>query len=151
MICARDEHEVFKFVRVWQPHPMRILSPATIAPPFAQYSHGVVLPAGSEILKTSGQLGLSVDGDVPEDVFEQAKICFDNILAILAEGGMTPAHVFHLQAYVTDRSHMEGYMQARDTFLDGVIERPTSTLLIVSGFTRPEFVVEVEVSAAKEP
>ena len=128
---------------------MRILEPKTIAPPFARYSHGVVLPAGCEIVKTSGQLGLAVDNTVPPDAFGQAKICFDNTVAILAEAGLDAAAVFHLQAYVTDRVHMQGYMQARDAFLVGVEDQPTSTLLIVSGFTRPEFVVEVEVWAAK--
>ena len=39
-------------------------------------------------------------------------------------------------------------MAARDAFLADVAVLPTSTLMIVSGFTRPEFVVEVEVWAA---
>lgn len=129
---------------------MRVLSPKTIAPPFANYSHGVSIPPGAEIVKTAGQLGLAVDGTVPTDAFGQATICFENTRAILAEAGMEPADVFHLQTYVTGREHMQGYMQARDAFLDGIAARPTSTLLIVGGFTRPEFVVEVEVWAARQ-
>ena len=35
----------------------------------------------------------------------------------------------------------------RDAWLDGVEPRPASTLMIVGGFTRPEFVVEVEATA----
>jgi len=42
---------------------------------------------------------------------------------------------------------MAGYMKARDAWLAGVPSPPASTLLIVSGFTRPEFVVEIEVMA----
>ena len=63
---------------------------------------------------------------------------------------MTPQDIFHLSAYVTDRAHMQGYMKARDLFLaDTPTDRlPSSTLVIVSGFTRPEFKVEVEVWAA---
>lgn len=128
---------------------MRELKPQGIAPPFARYAHGIALPPDAEIVHTSGQLGLATDGTVPDGAEAQATICFDNIRAILAEADCSPADVFHLTAYVTAREHMAGYMKARDTFLAESDVLPTSTLLIVSGFTRPEFVVEVEVWAAR--
>jgi enamine deaminase RidA (YjgF/YER057c/UK114 family) len=62
---------------------------------------------------------------------------------------MGPADVIRINAFVTDRAHMAGYMAARDEWLAGVARLPASTLVIVSGFTRPEFVVEVEVTAAQ--
>ena len=127
---------------------MRQLSPTSIAPPFARYAHGVELHPGRRIARTSGQLGLAADVTVPARPMDQARICFGNITAILAEAGMGPADVMHLSAYVTDRAHMAGYMQARDEFLAAVTRLPTSTLIIVSGFTRPEFKVEIEVIAA---
>lgn len=127
---------------------MRQLSPASIAPPFARYAHGVELPPGWRIARTSGQLGLAADGTVPDSPYAQAQICFANIAAILSEAGMSATDVMHLAAYVTDRAHMAGYMQARDEFLVQASRLPTSTLLIVSGFTRPEFKVEIEVIAA---
>jgi enamine deaminase RidA (YjgF/YER057c/UK114 family) len=127
---------------------MKSLSPPGIAPPFARYSHGIELPAGTRILRTSGQLALAADGTVPEGAEAQARLCFDNIRQILAEAGMAPGNTCHVTGYVTDRAHMAGYMAARDAFLAGAAVLPTSTLLIVSGFTRPEFVVEVEVWAA---
>lgn len=129
---------------------MKSLSPASISPPFARYAHGVELPPGQRMVRTSGQLGLAADGAIPEDPFEQAQICFANISAILAEAGMEAGDVFHLSAYVTDRAHMQGYMAARDAFLVATPDDslPSSTLVIVSGFTRPEFKVEVEVWAA---
>nr|WP_159975662.1 RidA family protein [Roseobacter cerasinus] len=130
---------------------MKALAPDSIAPPFARYSHGVELPAGTRLVRTSGQLGLAADGSVPADAQSQAEICFANIAAILGEAGMTAQNVCHLSAYVTDRMYMQGYMAARDEFLRDVAVLPSSTLVIVSGFTRPEFVVEVEVWAAAAP
>ena len=127
---------------------MKSLNPPSIAPPFARYSHGVELPPNARVVRTSGQLGLAADGTIPEGAEAQAAICFDNITHILAETGMNARDVFHVAAFVTDRSHMAGYMAARDDFLAQVQNLPTSTLVIVSGFTRPEFVVEVEVWAA---
>ena len=129
---------------------MKSLAPPGIAPPFAAYAHGVELPPGRRIVRTAGQLGVLPDGTIPEGAFAQATAAFANIAAILAEAGMAAADVFHLNAYVTDRAHMAGYMQARDAFMVGRTPEalPSSTLLIVSGFSRPEFLVEVEVWAA---
>jgi enamine deaminase RidA (YjgF/YER057c/UK114 family) len=127
---------------------MRELNPNTIAPPFARYAHGVLVPGGKQLICTSGQLGLAKDGRVPESVEDQADICFANLDAIIAEGGASRSDVIRLNAYVTDRSHMAGYMVARDRWLANVDRLPASTLMIVSGFTRPEFLVEIEVLAA---
>lgn len=127
---------------------MRMLAPPTIAPPFARYAHGVEVPAGHRLVVTSGQLGLAPDGSVPEGAAAQAAICFANLDAILAEARAGRGDVVRLNAYVSDRAHMAGYMAARDAWLEGVDRLPASTLVIVSGFTRPEFVVEVEATAA---
>jgi enamine deaminase RidA (YjgF/YER057c/UK114 family) len=127
---------------------MRALAPAAIRPPFAAYAHGVAVPAGARFVLTSGQLGLGPDGQAAPDARAQADQCFANCAAILAEAGMGPADVVRINAFVTDRAHMAGYMAARDAWLAGVTRLPASTLVIVSGFTRPEFLVEVEVTAA---
>lgn len=130
---------------------MKSLTPATIAPPFARYAHGVEVPAGARIVRTSGQLGLAADGSVPGGSRAQENVIFANLDAILAEAGMGRDDVMHLSAFVTDRSEMRGYMAARDAWLADVPNDrlPSSTLMIVSGFTRPEFVVEIELWAAK--
>lgn len=127
---------------------MKSLAPPSIAPPFARYSHGIEVPAGWRMVRTSGQLGLAAGATVPAGTRDQADICFANIAVILAEAGMSAADVCHVSAYVTDRSHMPAYMAARDAFLAERDVLPSSTLMIVSGFTRPEFTVEVEVWAA---
>jgi enamine deaminase RidA (YjgF/YER057c/UK114 family) len=127
---------------------MRMLSPPSIRPPFAAYAHGVEVPPGARLVVTSGQLGARPDDTVPEDAGDQARLCFANIAAILAEAGMGPADVIRINAFVTDRAHMRAYMAARDAWLAGVTRLPASTLVIVAGFTRPEFKVEVEVTAA---
>ena len=94
----------------------------------------------------SGQLGISADEKVPVDCESQADLCFANIAAILAEDGMTMANVVRLNAYVTAREHMQGYMRSRDRQFPGT--PPASTLMIVIGFVRAEFVVEIEAIAA---
>lgn len=125
----------------------RYLAPKSIKPPFARYSHGVEVPAGKRLVLCSGQLGVAADDTVPEDAGAQAELCYANIRAILAEAGMTLADVVRVNAFVTSRDHMPAYMAVRDRMFPN--DPPASTLVIVSGFTRPEFKVEVEVTAAK--
>ena len=127
---------------------MREITPEDIAPPFARYAHGVEVPEGYRLIFTSGQLGLAEDGSIPAGSEAQAAICFGNIDAILRAAGASRADVVRLNAFVTDRAHMAGYMAARDAWLAEVTRLPASTLVIVSGFTRPEFCVEIEVVAA---
>ena len=121
--------------------------PTGIRAPFANYSHGVEIPPGARMLLVSGQLGVSADDAVPEDAEAQAALCFDNIAAILAEAGMALGDIVRINAYVTDRDHLGAYMRARDRHVGD--PPPASTLMIVSGFARPEFKVEIEVIAAR--
>lgn len=127
------------------------ITPPAIRPPFARYSHAVEVAAGARLLFASGQLGLNPDDTLPEGAEGQAERCFANLDAILSEAGMGRADVVRLNAFVTDRAHMAGYMAVRDRWCAEIPAPPASTLVIVSGFTRPEFLVEVEMIAAAEP
>lgn len=124
----------------------RFLAPKSIKPPFARYSHGVEVPAGKRLVLCSGQLGIGPDDVVPEDAGAQAQLCFANIAAILAEAGLSLRDIVRINAYVTDRIHLRPYMDVRDRIFSD--PAPASTLMIVSGFARPEFKVEVEAIAA---
>lgn len=126
----------------------RKISPREISPPLANYSHAVLVEAGSELLFCSGQVGMEADGTIPATVREQAALCFLNIEALLREAGMERSDIVRLNAYVTDRTHLSEYMRERDRFLDGLPPPPASTLMIVTGFAREEFKVEVEALAA---
>ena len=123
-----------------------ILNPAGIRAPFGRYSHGVSVPAGARLVFCSGQLGVGRDDIVPATVEGQAERCFENIKAILGEAGLGLRDIVRLNAFVTAREHMRAYMSVRDRYVGD--PPPASTLVIVSGFTRPEFLVEVEATAA---
>jgi len=122
------------------------LSPADIHPPFASYSHGVVVPAGQKLVFCSGQLGIDASGAIPVDCAGQTQLCFENIAAILAEAELGLADIVRINAFVTGREHLAHYMAVRNALF--AKPYPASTLMIVSGFARPEFVVEIEAIAA---
>ncbi len=122
------------------------LTPAGIRPPFAKYSHAVEVPEGMRLVFCSGQLGIEPNDAIPADTGAQARLCFAGIEAILADAGMTLDNIVRINAYVTGREHLKPYMAVRDELFSE--PAPASTLMIVSGFAREEFTVEIEAIAA---
>lgn len=125
------------------------LTPPGIHPPLANYCHAVRVDGPSCLVFCSGQLGLAADGTIPEDAEAQADLIFANVEAILAEAGCGMDDIVRINAFVSAPEHLKPYMAARDRFVTGA--PPASTLLVVQGFSRPEFKVEVEVVAARRP
>ena len=125
---------------------LRAITPPALRAPFARYSHAIEVPEGARLVFCSGQLGIGADEVIPEGAEAQATLIFKAIAVILAEAGMGLGDIVRINAYVTGREHMAGYMRVRDRQFPGT--PPASTLMIVSGFTRSEFVVEIEVISA---
>jgi 2-iminobutanoate/2-iminopropanoate deaminase len=97
----------------------------------------------------SGQLGIDRDGVVPDDVEAQARLAFQAIAAILGEASMSLGDLVRLNAYVASAQYLGGYMKVRDEIVGN--PPPASTLMVVQGFARPEFKVEIEAVAARAP
>ena len=116
--------------------------------PFGEYSLAV-LNKKSGLLVTSGQLGIDRLGKIPKAIGEQAKLCFNNINEILDEAKFNKTHILRVNAFLTNRENITEYMKVRDDFFLDIKIKPASTLLIVSGFNKPEFLVEIEVIAQK--
>ncbi|XRB20242.1 hypothetical protein RI054_23g100890 [Pseudoscourfieldia marina] len=122
-------------------------------PPLANYSQAMQVNTNARLVFVSGQLGSRPDGSVAEDdPEEQARQCFRNVDAILKGANMGLKDVVRLSAFVTKREYLPSYMKARDDALREACAPgttpPASTLMIVSGFSKPEFLVEVEAVAA---
>lgn len=126
---------------------LRMLNPKTIHPPFARYAHGVEVAPGTRLVFCSGQLGISLDGTIPNSAEGQADLCFQAIGAILAESGMSFGDLIRLNAYVVSRDYLAAYLTTRDKYVRP--PWPASTLMIVGGFSRREFKVEVEALAGR--
>lgn len=103
------------------------------------------------MIVTSGQLALTAESKIPQGVAAQSELCFRAIEAILAEAGANLTHVLRFNAFVTRREDMSDYMTVRDRWVQHLAVKPASTLVIVSGFTRPEFLVEIEATAWNGP
>ena len=121
--------------------------PDTIARPIAAYSHGIEIPPNSRVLHTAGQVGLLPDGTTPEGIEAQTDAVWTNLLAILASAGMGIDDVVKVVTYVTSEEDFWPMAQTRAKFLGDA--RPASTGIIVKALAKPEWVVEVELIAAK--
>ena len=121
--------------------------PDTIAPPVAAYSHGVEVPPNSRVLYTAGQIGNLPDGTVPEGIEAQTEATWTNLLAILESAGMGIDDIVKVTTYVTSEEDFWPMAQARSKIFGDA--RPASTGIVVKALAKPEWLVEVELVAAK--
>ena len=122
-------------------------NPDNVRPPGVNYHHSVEVSAGSRLLYVAGQTGLADDNAIPDDIESQAEIAFTNITKILEASGFGLEDVVFMKSFLTRREDREGYQKVRSAMWGDT--KPASTFLLVSGLARPEFLVEVEVVAAK--
>ena len=125
--------------------PTPIETPKAPAP-FSNYAQAVAVEPGARYLFVSGQVGVSLSGDIPGDAAQQHQLAWDNVLAILEAAGMDHRNIVDAHVYITDRNHVGLYRETRDRMLKG--HRTAATLLVVAGLADPRFVVEVGVVAA---
>jgi enamine deaminase RidA (YjgF/YER057c/UK114 family) len=123
------------------------LTPATIAAPFSNYSHGVLTAPNCRWLHISGQVGVAADGRVPDSCERQMELAWNNLLAVLGEGGMDKDDIVKVTVFLVRDEHVRLYREVRDRMLEG--RAPASTLLVVRALARAEFLVEIEAIAAR--
>jgi enamine deaminase RidA (YjgF/YER057c/UK114 family) len=89
-------------------------------------------------LETSETVGVG-------DPAAQAEQAMRNVAQLLSEAGSSLDHICRIQLYLVDRAHREAVYQTIGRWLKGVF--PVSTGLIVQGLARPEWLMEIEVTA----
>ena len=125
---------------------MTEIAPTSIAPTAANYAHAILTEAPQRLLHTSGVVPIAPDGSVPDDVAAQAEVVWANLLAILAEAGMSTTDVVSVTTYVVHGEELGSVMVARDRALGG--HRVASTLVTVPALARPEWRMEIALVAA---
>jgi 2-iminobutanoate/2-iminopropanoate deaminase len=118
-----------------------------IAVQIGKYSDAVEASSNLRWLFTSGTPGLSVTGALPSDVAGQSEIAWGHILKMLRNADMAIADVVKITQYLTRPEDIAAYATVRTRFVGDA--RPASMLLVIPQLVRPEFLVEVEVIAAK--
>ena len=122
-------------------------NPPTVHSPAGAYSHTARVPAGTELLFLSGQVGMRADGSTPAGLAEQADQAFANVVNLLAAHGCTPSDIVKLTLFIAAGRDIQAVRQARFKHLGE--HRPTSTAVFVSQLADPAWHVEVEAVAAR--
>lgn len=95
-----------------------------------------------------GQVAQNLDDRVNVHVGDpqlQARKAMENIKVLLEESGSELAHICRIVIYLTDIRHREAVYREVGSWLKGVF--PCSTGLVVTALARPEWLVEIEVTA----
>ncbi len=111
------------------------------------YSHTAVVPAGTELVFLSGQVGVRPDGTTPESLEEQSEQMFKNIANLLHAHGLTESSIIKITLFVVAGQDIRTVRKARLKFLGS--HTPTSTAVFVSQLVDPKLHVECEAIAAK--
>ena len=119
-----------------------------IANQVGSYSDAVEVVPGVKWLYTSGAIGMTSDGYLPNNIAEQSELAWKNTGRLLEEAGMTIADVVKVSQYLTKQEDIPEYSRIRRQFLGSF--KPASTLLITPQMGLPGCLVEVEIIAAKK-
>ena len=121
--------------------------PDTIAPPLAAYSHGIEIAPNARVLHSAGQVGILPDGTTPEGIEAQTEATWVNLMAILESAGMGIDDVVKVTTYVTNEDDFWPMAKVRARFFGDA--RPASTGIVVKALAKQEWLVEVDLVAAK--
>ena len=120
----------------------KVIQPKSLNDPRPRYSQGI-LTSGGRLLFIAGQTASDKDGNVvgEGDIEAQAHQVFKNLIAVLQEVGGSLDDLVMTTTYITDRKYREGYNRVRGEYYKK--SRPTSTLVIVKGLARKEYLIEI--------
>lgn len=122
-------------------------NPSNVHAPLGLYSHTAVVPAGTELIFISGQLGVRPDGSTPVTIGEQADQVFANIIALLRSHGLQATDIIKLTTFMVMGQAGDAVRAARLKHLGS--HRPCSTAVFVSELVDPSWFVEIEAIAAR--
>jgi enamine deaminase RidA (YjgF/YER057c/UK114 family) len=94
----------------------------------------------------AGTCAVMPDGAAPPaDAYGQAKRCLEIIASALREAGAEPEHVVRTRTFLLEVKDWDEVGRAHGEMFGDV--RPASTMIVVSGFLDPRWLVEIEADA----
>ncbi len=123
-----------------------IIQPKDLPDPRPRYTHAIIAPPG-RMLFIAGQTATDQQGNIvgKGDIEAQATRVFERIKSIVQEAGGSLADIVKTTVYLTDIKYREGFGRIRSRYFEK--DPPTSTLLVVQGLARAEYLIEIEAIA----
>ncbi|NEN07786.1 enamine deaminase RidA [Diaminobutyricibacter tongyongensis] len=110
------------------------------------YADAIVIPADYEQILVSGTPGIDQDGELPADITGQSEQAWENVVRILEAADATVGNIVFIRQWLTNESDVDGYLAVRSRYLN---HRPGMMLGVVKALLRPEFLLVLEVVAAR--
>ena len=100
-----------------------------------------------QFVSVGGTAPLDDDGNTigVGDPVAQAHRCMKTIEAALSEAGASLEHVIRTRTMLTDIAHWKAVAEVRGTYFNAI--RPVDTVVEVSRFINPDWLIEIEVDA----
>ncbi|MFJ2738412.1 RidA family protein [Streptomyces sp. NPDC087440] len=113
------------------------------------FNQGELVSGETRTLYVSGQTAMDADGKPQHegDIAAQLALSVDNLEAVLAEAGMTFAHLVRLNVYTTDIDGLFPHYGVLAGRLGAAGVAPTTTMLEVRRLAIPGQLVELEGTA----
>ncbi len=125
----------------------RIHNPEAVHSPVSSYSHAIEVPPNARWLCVAGQVALSPEGEIPDGFAEQCELAWTNLYRVLESAEMGKDDVVKLTVFMVREEDLPTFREVRDRFLAGA--RPAATLIFVKALARPEWLIEIEATAAR--
>lgn len=120
---------------------------AGVAEKIGAFHDAVAVPAGARVVHVSGTVGIDENGVVPDDFVAQAENTWANIQKILAAAGMGLEDIVKVSQFLTRKQDLAAYREVRGRVMGDL--KTASTLVFVPELVGPNWLIEVEVIAAK--
>jgi 2-iminobutanoate/2-iminopropanoate deaminase len=124
------------------------LNPEGAPRPASNYAQAVVHDADAKRIVVSGQVGVTLDGQIVAGMEAQLRQCWANLFAVLEGSGFGKADLVKTVIYVTAPGQTALSRKVRDEMLAGLLV--ASTYVQVAGLAAPEFLCEIEGEAVRE-
>jgi 2-iminobutanoate/2-iminopropanoate deaminase len=111
------------------------------------YSHAVEVQAGARLLMISGQVGVGRDGVTRAGFAAQCEQAMENVEALLAAARMAAADIVKITYFLTRAADLPALGDIRRRRWASA-EPPAVTVLVVAALAAPDYLVEIEVTAA---
>lgn len=112
------------------------------------YTHATRVTHSAEMLFISGQFGVRPDGSLADDFSGQAEQALLNVEALLEASGMDVSNLVKLNYYLIRAGDAPDLVRLRASkWGDG--QPPAVTVLTVTALAKPEYLIEIEATAAK--
>ena len=119
-----------------------------VAAHIGKYADAVRIPAGAEVIYTSGTPGLRPDGTLPTDFTEEAIQAWRNVEEALSRAGAVLADIVSVRQWLIDSADIPAYAAVRSSVIR---HEPVFMLAVVPALVWPDIRVEIEVTAVRRP